>query len=174
MRKRANPVVPSERIDKQIFLLRGHKVMLDSDLAALYGVETRALNQSVRRNKERFPEDFMFRLSREEVKRISQSVISSSPYGRLKFSKSVTAFTEHGVTMLSSVLNSPRAIQVNIQIMRAFAKLREIIAAHRELSHRLDELERKYDVKFKVVFDAIRRLMAPPPAPKRRIGFYPG
>ena len=146
--------------------------MLDSDLAELYGVETRVLNQAVKRNSERFPEDFIFRLTREEIEGISQSVTSFDRYRALKFSKSVTVFTEHGVAMLSSVLNSPRAIQVNIQIMRAFSRLREMIAANRELSRRLDELEQKYDAQFKVVFDAIRQLMAPPRPTRRRIGFH--
>ena len=166
-------LVPSERIEKHIFLLRGHKVMLDADLADLYGVETRVLNQAVKRNKERFPGDFMFHLNRDEIRRISQFVTSSSRGQVLKFSKSVTAFTEHGVAMLSSVLNSSRAIQVNIQIMRAFSKFREIILANRELSRRLDKLEEKYDAQFKGVFEAIRQLMSPPESPRRRIGFHP-
>lgn len=167
-------LIPFERIEQSILLIRGQKVMVDRDLAHLYGVETRVLNQAVRRNIERFPEDFMFRLTREEIMRISQFVISSGYEVRtLKFSKSVMAFTEHGVAMLSSVLNSPRAVQVNIQIMRTFAKLREIISQHKDLGRRLDELEKKYDAQFKVVFDAIRQLMAPPEqkSPKRRIGF---
>jgi len=169
-------LVPLERIERSILLIRGQKVMLDRDLAQLYGVETRALNQAVRRNIDRFPEDFMFRLTREEIMRISQFVTSSVHPGikTVKFSKSVMVFTEHGVAMLSSVLNSPRAVQVNIQIMRTFAKLREIISQHKDLARRLDELEKKYDSQFKVVFDAIRQLMMPP-APKRRpIGFRAG
>jgi len=168
-------LIPLERIERSILMIRGQKVMLDRDLAQLYGVETRALNQSVRRNIDRFPEDFMFRLTREEIMRISQFVISSVHPGvkTLKFSKNVMAFTEHGVAMLSSVLNSPRAVQVNIQIMRTFAKLREIISLNKDLARRLDELEKKYDVQFKIVFDAIRQLMAPPEpeTPKKRIGF---
>jgi hypothetical protein len=126
-------------------------------------------------NVPRICEDFMFRLTREEIMRISQFVISSAHPGvrTLKFSKNVMAFTEHGVAMLSSVLNSPRAVQVNIQIMRTFAKLREIISQHKDLARRLDELEKKYDAQFKIVFDAIRQLMAPaePEPPKKRIGF---
>src|SRR4030066_2347754 len=168
-------LVPIEMIEGKILLIRSQKVMLDRDLARLYGVETRALNQAVRRNIDRFPEDFMFRLPREEIKRISQFVISSGHPGgdTLKFSKNVMAFTEHGVAMLSSILNSPRAVQVNIQIMRTFAKLREIISQNKDLAKRLDELEKKYDAQFKVVFDAIRELMAPPEpeTPKKRIGF---
>jgi len=168
-------LIPVERIERSVLMIRGQKVMLDRDLAQLYGVETRALNQSVRRNIDRFPEDFMFRLTREEIMRISQFVISSVHPGvkTLKFSKNVMAFTEHGVAMLSSVLNSPRAVQVNIQIMRTFTKLREIISLNKDLARRLDELEKKYDVQFKIVFDAIRQLMAPPEpeTPKKRIGF---
>ena len=173
---REKMLVPVELIEGKILLIRGQKVMLDRDLAVLYGVETRALNQAVRRNIERFPEDFMLRLTREEIMRISQIVISSVHPGikTLKFSKNVMAFTEHGVAMLSSILNSSRAVQVNIQIMRTFAKLREIISQHKDLARRLDDLEKKYDAQFKVVFDAIRQMMAPP-APKRRpIGFRVG
>lgn len=166
-------LVPIEVIEGKIFLIHGQKVMLDRDLAHLYGVETRVLNQAVRRNINRFPSDFMFSLTREEIMRISQ-IVTSSRHSRsetLKFSKNVMAFTEHGVAMLSSVLNSPRAVQVNIQIMRTFAKLREIISQHKDLARRLDELEKKYDTQFKIVFDAIRQLMAPPEPKHRRIGF---
>jgi len=168
--------VPQERIEQMILLVRGHKVMLDRDLAAIYGVETRALNQAVKRNAERFPEDFMFSLTRDEISRISQFVTSSPGAAPLKFSRNVNAFTEHGVAMLSSVLKSPRAVQVNIAIMRTFARLREIVSANRDLARRLDELERKYDAQFKVVFDAIRELMEPeePEPPKGRIGFRRG
>lgn len=166
-------IVPIEMIDKRIFLIRGHKVMLDRDLAQLYCVETRVLNQAVRRNIDRFPDDFMFLLTRDEIMRISQFVISSmsSKNDTLKFSKNVQVFTEHGVAMLSSVLKSPGAIQVNIQIMRAFAKLREIISANKDLSIRLDELEKKYDAQFRVVFDAIRQLMSTPEPREKKIGF---
>ena len=166
-------IVPIEVIERKIFLIRGHKVMLDRDLAQLYNVETRVLNQAVRRNIDRFPPDFMFSLTREEIMRISQIVISSMPAKNdtLKFAKNVQVFTEHGVAMLSSVLNSHRAIQVNIQIMWAFAKLREIISANKDLSRRLDVLEKKYDAQFKVVFDAIRQLMATPEPREKKIGF---
>jgi flagellar capping protein FliD len=165
--------VRQETVEQKIFMIRGHKVMLDRDLARLYGVETRVLNQAVRRNIERFPDDFMFTLTREEIMRISQIVTSSGTHSvkTLKFSKSVMVFTEHGVSMLSSVLNSPKAVQVNIQIMRTFAKLREIMTQHKDLSQRLDDLERKYDAQFKIVFDAIRQLMTPPEKPKKMIGF---
>jgi hypothetical protein len=160
-------IVRVERIEKSILQVRGLKVMLDRDLAELYGVETRVLNQAVRRNAERFPPDFMFKLTRDEITRISQVVISSN----LKFSKSVHAFTQEGVAMLSSVLNSPRAIRVNIEIMRAFVRLRRMLASHIELARKLETLEKKYDAQFKVVFDAIRQLMAPPAAPQKKIGF---
>lgn len=163
-------LIPVEIIERKIYLIRGHKVMLDSDLAKLYDVETRVLNQAVRRNIDRFPDDFMFSLTREEIMRISQ-IVTSSGHGKLKFSKNVLVFTEHGVAMLSSVLNSPRAIQVNIQLMRTFAKLRELLIQHKDLAERLDDLEKKYNSQFKVVFDAIRQLMTPPEPKKRKIGF---
>ena len=159
--------IPVERIEKAIYLIRGQKVMLDRDLAALYEVETRVVNQAVKRNHERFPPDFMFELSREEIRRISQIVTSSN----LKFSKRVTVFTEQGVAMLSSVLHSKRAILVNIQVMRTFVRLREMLSSNAELSHRLDNLESKYDRQFKVVFDAIRQLMSPPSPGRKQIGF---
>ena len=159
--------IPAERLEKAIFLIRGEKVMLDRDLAELYGVETRTLNQSVRRNLERFPPDFMFELTREEITGISQFVTSSD----LRFSKRVTVFTEQGVAMLSSVLRSKRAIAVNVEIMRMFVKLRQILTSNADLARRLDELEGKYDRQFKVVFDAIRLLMNPKPSKKKEIGF---
>jgi len=160
-------LIPVERIERAIYLIRGEKVMLDRDLAALYEVETRVLNQAVGRNSERFPPDFMFELTREEILGISQIVTSSN----LRFSKRVTAYTEQGVAMLSTVLRSKRAISVNIEIMRAFVKMRQMLASNAELSHRFDELERKYDRQFKVVFDAIRRLMSPPVPSRKQIGF---
>lgn len=168
-----NHVVPVDPVAQKIYLVRGHKVMLDRDLAELYGVETRALNQAVRRNIERFPDDFMFSLTREEIMRISQTVISPGPdeRGDLKYSKSVMVFTEYGIAMLSSVLNSPRAIQVNIQIMRIFGKLREMISSSRELTKKLNALEKKYDTQFKMVFDAIRQLMKPEEKVRKPIGF---
>ena len=160
--------VPIERIEKAIYLIRGEKVMLDRDLAELYGVETRVLNQAVSRNRERFPADFMFGLTRAEIMGISQFVTSSN----LKFSKRVTAFTEQGVAMLSSVLRSKRAIAVNVEIMRAFVRLRQMITSNAELARKLDELERKYDAQFKIVFDAIRELMTPPEPQRKQIGFH--
>jgi len=149
-------IVPVERIERAILMVRGQKVLLDRDLASLYGVETRVLNQAVRRNIDRFPADFMLKLSRKEISSISQFVTSSAS---LKFSKNVHAFTEQGVAMLSSVLNSPRAIRVNIEIMRAFVHLRQMLARNADLGRQLDELQKKYDGQFKIVFEAIRRLM---------------
>jgi hypothetical protein len=165
-------IIPVEMIEKKIYLIRGQKVMLDRDLAELYGVETRVLNQAVRRNADRFPDDFMFALNREEIQSISQIVISSS--GRkdtLKFSKNVLVFTEQGVAMLSSVLNSKRAVQANIAIMRTFVKLRELMSSHKDLARKLEELEKKYDGQFQSVFEAIRFLIEVDEQPKRKIGF---
>jgi hypothetical protein len=165
-------IIPVEAIAQVIYVLRGQRVLLDRDLAALYGVETRALNQAVKRNVARFPSDFMFQLSREEIGRISQSVTSLS---RLKFSKQVRAFTEQGVAMLSSVLNSERAVQVNIAIMRAFVRLRETLATNRELARKFAELEMRvgtHDEEIGAIIEAIRQLMAPPKKPRREIGFH--
>ena len=165
------PVVPVERIERSIFLIRGQKVMLDVDLARLYGVSVKRLNEQVKRNRERFPSDFAFQLTEQEVANL-RSQIATLKHGRGQHRKYLPhVFTEQGVAMLSSVLNSKRAIQVNIEIMRAFIRLRQILASHKELARRLDELEQKYDTQFKSVFDAIRQLMTPPPAPRRRIGF---
>ena len=147
--------------------MRGHKVMLDRDLAELYGVETRVLNQAVRRNIKRFPEDFMFALTREEIMNLSQTVTSS----KIKHAPNVNVFTEQGVAMLSTVLKNDRAIEVNIAIMRAFVKLREMLASNKELAKRFGDMEQKYDEQFKVVFDAIRALMTPLDKPKGKIGF---
>ena len=162
-----NALVPTEVIVTKILYLRGEKVLLDRELAELYGVETRVLNQAVSRNKKRFPEDFMFTLTRKEIMRISQSVTSS----KIKYSKRVTAFTEQGVAMLSSVLNSDRAVEVNIAIMRAFVQLRKMIASNEELARKLDELEEKYDEQFRIVFDAIRALIEHDEKPPKKIGF---
>ena len=163
-----------QAIESRIVEVRGHRVLLDADLAKLYGVEVRTLNQAVRRNVARFPSDFMFQLTWEEAERSrSQIVILNAGAARgrnIKFRP--YAFTEQGVAMLSSVLNSNRAIQANVEIMRAFVRLRGLIGHNRELARRLDHLESRYDRQFKVVFDAIRELMTPPAAPpKRRIGF---
>jgi len=163
-------LIPAERIERAILFIRGHKVMLDVDLAELYGVQTKALNRAVKRNLERFPEDFMFQLTSQEVRTLRcQSGTSNIGRGGRRYYP--YAFTEHGILMLSSVLQSQRAIQVNIEIMRAFVKLRELIASNKDLAKRLDDLEKKYDSQFKVVFDAIRELMTPTPPRKPRIGF---
>jgi hypothetical protein len=166
-------LVPAERIERAILMLRGHKVMLDADLARLYEVETKVLNQAVRRNIGRFPGDFMFQLTEEEAIRLRSQIVTLKP-GRGQHRKYLPyVFTEQGVAMLSSVLKSERAVRVNIEIMRAFVRLRELIATSKDLARRLDQLEMKYDAQFKVVFDAIRELMEPPPAEprQRRIGF---
>ena len=163
-------VISRKVIEPKILFLRGHKVMLDSDLAVLYRASVKRLNEQVRRNKKRFPPDFMFQLNAREV-RFLRSQIATSKSGRGGRRYLPFAFTEQGVAMLSSVLNSDRAIQVNIEIMRAFVRLRKLLASHVNLAKRLNALEQKYDVQFKAVFDAIRRLMAGPEKPKRRIGF---
>jgi len=162
-------VVPSEQIERAILLIRGQKVMLDYDLAKLYGVETKILNQAVKRNIKRFPGDFMFQLDIQEVRDSRSQIVTLKRGQNIKYRP--YAFTEHGILMLSSVLNSERAVQVNIEIMRAFVRLRQILASHKDLAKKLEELEKKYDAQFKVVFDAIRELMAPSPPQPRRIGF---
>jgi len=162
-------LVPVERIDRAILLIRGHKVILSTDLAVLYGVEPRVLVQAVKRNIERFPHDFMFQLTKEEFGNLKSQIVTSS-WGGLRRAMPY-AFTEQGVAMLSSVLHSKRAVLVNVEIMRAFVRLRRILASHADLARRLDALEKKYDVQFKVVFDAIRKLMAPAKPKRRRIGF---
>ncbi|MBN1625214.1 MAG: ORF6N domain-containing protein [Deltaproteobacteria bacterium] len=157
-------------IERMIFLLRGQKVMFDKDLAELYGVETKALKQAVKRNIERFPSDFVFELTELEFKNLrSQIVTSSSKWGGARYRP--MAFTEQGVAMLSSVLRSKKAAQVNVEIMRAFVRLRRMLTAHKDLARRLDELEQRYDEQFKVVFDAIRLLMRDEEKEKRKIGF---
>lgn len=168
-------VIPVERITRAIVLIRGQKVMLDEALAALYEVEVKALNQAVRRNAERFPADFMFQLTAEEAALLrSQIVTLKTGRGRHRKYRPY-AFTEQGVAMLSSVLHSRRAVRVNVEIMRAFVRLRQMLETHADLARKLAALEKKYDTQFKVVFDAIRELMAPPePKPKRRIGFISG
>ncbi len=158
-------------VERQILLVRGQRVLLGQQLAVLYGVETRVLMQAVQRNRERFPDDFMFELDRREIENLKSQIVTSS-WGGLR--KPPYAFTEQGVAMLSSVLHSERAVAVNIEIMRAFVKLRALIADHQDLRRKLASLERKYDAQFKVVFDVIRELMEPagPPVRKRRIGFH--
>lgn len=165
--------IPVERIEKAIYLIRGEKVILDTDLAQLYEVQTKALNQAVRRNRDRFPSDFMFQLTREEVVELnrSQFVTGSQKHRDPRYRPH--AFTEQGVAMLSSVLRSKRAIAVNVEIVRTFVRLRQILASNAELARRLDRLEKKYDQQFKVVFDAIRQLMTPMPPNRKQIGFHP-
>lgn len=161
-------IIQQQIIESKIYILRGKKVMLDKDLAALYGVETFNLNKAVKRNIDRFPEDFMFQLDKEEFKNLIFHFGISSWGGTRKLPY---AFTENGVAMLSSVLNSKRAVHVNIQIMRTFTKIREMLITHKDLTKRLDELEKKYDVQFRAVFDAIRQLLSPPEGKKKKIGF---
>lgn len=165
-------LIPVDRIERAILLIRGQKVMLDADLASLYGVETRVLVQAVKRNLERFPEDFMFQLSREEFAVLRSQIVTSRNWGGRRYPP--YAFTEQGVAMLSSVLRSQRAIRVNIEIMRAFIRLRQMLASHAELARKLEALEKKYDAQFQEVFEAIRRLMAPPEPKRRAIGFRKG
>jgi hypothetical protein len=163
--------VPAQRIERSIFLVRGHKVMVDRDLAELYGVETRVLNQAVRRNFRRFPPDFMFQLNPEEFEKWKSQIVISKRE-KMGLRRRPLVFTEQGVAMLSGVLVSERAIEVNIEIMRAFVRLRGLAASNSQLQRKLDELETKYDAQFAAVFDAIRQLMQPAPIPpKRRIGF---
>ncbi len=217
MTKKINQVVPVQQVENLIYLLRGQKAMIDSDLAALYGVEARVLNQAVKRNLSRFPDDFMFQLSKEEFALLMRSqVVTASPSNSSQTvmssgknskkgnkngvleelnssqlvagnqsmrSQFVTAskrnvrfcpyvFTEQGIAMLSSVLRSPRAVQVNIEIMRAFVKIRQWLASNADLSRRLDQMEKKFDHRFKIVFDAIREMTTVEVAPKREIGFH--
>ena len=173
MAQRNQSIIPLERIGEKILLIRGQKVMLDFDLAELYGVPTKVLNQAVTRNAHRFPSDFMLRLIADECKILRSQSVTSSGWGGTRYPP--RAFTEQGVAMLSSVLNSQRAIHVNIAIMRAFVRLREMLAGHADLARKLDALEKKYDGQFQVVFEAIRQLIATPKPPKRRrIGFVAG
>jgi len=162
-------IVPAERIQKSIYLIRGQKLMLSTDLAELYGVSASSLNQAVKRNAERFPSDFMFQLTRQEFANLMSQIVTleihsprATPY----------AFTEQGVAMLSSVLHSPRAVKVNIEIMRAFVHLRQLLGTHADLARKLERLEKKYDAQFKVVFEAIRQLMTEPEPPPKQIGFH--
>jgi hypothetical protein len=164
-------LIAIERIERVIYLIRGQKVMLDADLAELYDVTTKALNQAVKRNIDRFPEDFMFQLTANEFTDLnrSQTVTGSQKHRNPRFLP--YAFTEQGVAMLSSVLHSRTAALANVAIMRTFVRLRQMLSSNEELSRRLDELESKYDRRFRVVFDAIRQLMSPPLNPRKKIGF---
>ena len=176
MKVRSTPhdrMLPAALIERRILLVRGHKVMLDRDLAELYGVTTKRLNEQVRRNRDRFPADFMLRLTREETLFLARSRSQNATLKRGQNIKHVpSAFTEHGAVMLASVLNSPVAVRASIHVVRAFVRLREILATHRDLARKLEELEQKYDAQFKGVFDALRELMAPPEPPRRQIGFH--
>jgi len=165
-------MIPREMLQGKIFLIRGKKVMLDRDLAALYRVETKVLNQAVKRNLERFPKSFMFQLTKTELT-IWKSQIVTSNKEKMGLRKRPLAFTEHGILMLSSVLNSKRAIQVNIQIMQTFTKLRELMTSHKGLKGKIEEMEKKYDYQFKVVFEAIKELLSPPQKTKKLVGFHP-
>ena len=162
-------IVPFEDIERKIFLIRDKRVMLDRDLANLYRVETKQLKRAVRRNKERFPDDFMFQLTQKEYHMLR------CQFGTLKHGEHAKylpyAFTEQGVAMLSSVLKSKTAIQVNIQIMRAFIKMRQMLSSHEKLYRKVETMEKKYDAQFKIVFEAIKQLLKPPEKPKRKIGF---
>ena len=157
------------RVEARILVLRGQRVMLSPHLAELYGVQPKVLVQAVKRNAARFPEDFMFQLSRDEFGNLKSQFVTSS-WGGLRRATPY-AFTEQGVAMLSSILNSPKAIRVNIEIMRAFVRLRRILASHEDLARKLEELEKRYDAQFRAVFDAIRQLMEPPERQRRSIGF---
>jgi hypothetical protein len=172
-------IIPIERIDRAIYLIRGQRIMLDADLALLYGVSVGRLNEAVRRNIQRFPADFMFQLTKDEFEELkirigrlnlkSQIAISSSGWGGRRHPPH--AFTEQGVAMLSTVLRSDRAIRVNIEIMRAFVRMRRILATNADLERRLSELEKKYDDQFRIVFDTLRQLMAPTAPSRKKIGF---
>ena len=174
-RKRTRSLIPAERIERSILFIREHKVLLDSDLAAIYGVTTARLNQQVRRNIDRFPEDFAFVLSTAEFADLKlQFATSSSGWGGRRTPPFV--FTEHGAVMAASVLNTPIAVAASIEVVRTFVRLRQLLTSNAALARRLDELETQYDAQFKVVFDAIRQLMTPPTGSqkKRRIGFRLG
>lgn len=173
-----NQLIPLEKIENRIYFIRNQRVMLDTDLAKLYGVETKALNRAVRRNMERFPEEFMFQLTTEEERtlRLSNlryqfgtSSLEEKTWGGRRYLS--MAFTEQGVAMLSAVLRSETAVQVSIEIMKAFVKLRAFLVSNKELAKKLSLLEKRYDHQFKVVFDAIRQMMSPPASKKRKIGF---
>ena len=165
-------LVPAELIEAKIYLIRGQKVILDSDLAELFCVETKRLNEQVKRNLSRFPEDFMFQLTKEETQiwhRLRSQIATLKRGQHLKYLP--YAFTEHGAIMAANVLNSPRAIEMSVFIVRAFIRLREMLATHKQLAKKLTALERKYDSQFRVVFEAINALMQEPERPKRKIGF---
>ena len=164
-------LAPMERIERAIILVRGEKVMLDSELAEIYGVTTKRLNEQVRRNLNRFPSDFMFQLTPEEAASL-RSQIATSNKGRGGRRYLPYAFTEHGALMLANVLNSERAAQTSVMVVRAFVRLRQLLSSNAELARKLEALENKYDTQFKVVFDAIRQLMSPVATKRKEIGFH--
>jgi hypothetical protein len=160
---------PSERVARAILAIRGERVILDADLAELYGVPTKRLNEQVKRNRSRFPEDFMFQLTAEEK---AEVVADCDHLSRLKYSPALPhAFTEHGAIMAASVLNTDRAVEVSVYVVRAFVRLRQMLASHKDLARKIEEMEKNYAAQFKVVFDALRALMEPPPRTQRRVGF---
>jgi hypothetical protein len=166
----SSPELPiGTRVEGAILTIRGYRILLDADLAPLYGVSVKALNQAVRRNKLRFPDDFMFQLTADEANNLRSQIVTSSSWGGRRYLP--FAFTEQGVAMLSSVLRTEQAALVNVEIMRAFVRLRRLLQQNAELVAKLNALERKYDAQFRVVFDAIRELMSPPVKPRRGIGF---
>jgi len=169
MAKSPSHLIPTERIERAILVIRGQKVMLDADLAVIYGVSTKRLNEQFRRNRKRFPPDFAFQLSVEEIAALRSHFATSSWGGRRHPPQ---AFTEHGAVMLATVLNSPTAIGTSVEVVRAFIRLREILTTNKELARRLDELEAKYDGQFASVFDAIRQLTAPPLKQLREMGYH--
>lgn len=174
MTKKATIILADEVIMTKIYVLRGRKIMLDRDLAELYGVETKVLKQAVRRNTERFPEDFMFEMNKEEFENWRSQFVTSKEGDKKGLRYAPFCFTEQGVTMLSCILNSKRAITINIQIIRIFAKLREMIIAHKDILLKLQQLEKKvasHDENIQMIFGALRKLLNPPQAPRRRIGF---
>jgi ORF6N domain len=162
-------LLPSELIERRILLIWGERVMVDADLAVLYGVATKRLKERVKRNSDRFPPDFMFELTAEEK---GEVVANCDHLRKLKYSPYLPlVFSEHGVLMLANVLNNPRAVEMSVQIVRTFVRLRALLAAHKALARQIEEMEKKYDSQFRVVFVALRRLLKPPEKPKRRIGF---
>jgi hypothetical protein len=169
---RETALVPAEKIAAVIRVLRGQRVILDSDLAALYGVETRALNQAAKRNRERFPEAFMFQLTAEEQDLLRSQIVISKGKGGRRFRP--FAFTEHGVLMAANVLNSALAVSMSVQIVETFVRMRQILGSYSDLARKLAAMEKRYDSQFKVVFDAIRQLMTPPEPKRKTIGFQTG
>jgi hypothetical protein len=169
MKSNKGTLIPQEYIENKIIYIRNQGVMIDRDIAFIYGVSTKRLNEQVKRNRKRFPDDFMFQLSKEEKNEV---VANCDHLKTFKFSPNLPyAFTEHGAIMLASVLNSALAIETSIRVVRAFVKLREFAINNKELARKIEEIEKKYDKQFKIVFDAIKQLMMPPPVQKRKIGF---